>query len=755
MKENEVSHPLGKVMVVDDEPTLVSVVSEMSTNLGYETTGFGSAKKALSALLEENFDILLTDVVMPEMDGIELLHAAFRLDRYLIGVLMTGYQDIQSAVGAIQVGAFDYIEKPFNQVTLSSVLSRAMNMHRLKSDNIQLREAVSIHELAKTVASSFNVDVILDELADAAQGLVEADEVSIMVPEENGEEGLRIAAARGEHLQPFVGAHVSAEEGVVAWVVNNKETLTLNGALASDRFPSSYSRDDIFSAISMPILSGGKLLGVLNVKTTHSQRLFRPGQVKGLSVLVGLVAPILENSRLYEKVHLAEKKYRSIFDNATEGIYQATEDKTYIAANKALAYMYGFASPEELITGIHDIEKEQFVEPSFYRDFIAALLSKGSVENYEVQQYCKDRSIIWVALSGRTVYDKEGKLLYFEGSCQDITVRKSAEEAVKRERNTLMQFIDNLPLLAYGVSREGKIINCNNMAVNILGYRGKNELIGKSATVLYAPECRDDVLDIIGRWEKKQKIKNEENKIITKQGNILDVILNVHMVSDKENHPLYFIATQLDITQRKIMEEELKETVTKLKKATGAIIDTLVIAVEARDPYTAGHQKRVSDLAAAIAEKMGLDSDRVYGIKVTGMIHDLGKISIPAEILSLPRKLTDLERSLVRTHSTVGYDILKDVEFSWPVAQIVLQHHEHFDGSGYPHGIRGDQILLEARIMAVADVVEAMASHRPYRPALGIDAAMEEIEKRKGTYYDPEVVNACADLIRQDKFRFE
>jgi putative nucleotidyltransferase with HDIG domain len=179
----------------------------------------------------------------------------------------------------------------------------------------------------------------------------------------------------------------------------------------------------------------------------------------------------------------------------------------------------------------------------------------------------------------------------------------------------------------------------------------------------------------------------------------------------------------------------------------------MVSAVEMRDPYTSGHQIRSADIARAIATEMGLSKEQINGIRLAGSIHDIGKLSVPAEILAKPTKLTDLEFSLIKEHSQVGYEMLKNVESPWPLAQIVYQHHERMNGSGYPRNLKGDEILIDARIMAVADVVESMASHRPYRPALGIDAALEEIEKNKGILYDPAVADACLRLFREKNYK--
>jgi HD-GYP domain-containing protein (c-di-GMP phosphodiesterase class II) len=210
-----------------------------------------------------------------------------------------------------------------------------------------------------------------------------------------------------------------------------------------------------------------------------------------------------------------------------------------------------------------------------------------------------------------------------------------------------------------------------------------------------------------------------------------------------------------DITKRKKAEEALKKSLENLEKAFGTTIQVMVSAVESRDPYTAGHQLRATDLARAIAMEMGLSQNKIEGIRMAGSIHDIGKLSIPAEILSKPTKLTNIEFSLIKEHSLKGYEMLKDVESPWPLAQIVYQHHERMDGTGYPRNLKGDEILIEARILAVADVVEAMASHRPYRPGLGIDVALNEIEKNRGIFYDNAVADACLRLFREKGFQLK
>ena len=246
-----------------------------------------------------------------------------------------------------------------------------------------------------------------------------------------------------------------------------------------------------------------------------------------------------------------------------------------------------------------------------------------------------------------------------------------------------------------------------------------------------------------------------EFEFYRKNGDIFWDEMNISLLRDADGKPTGFLTVGRDITERKRAEEERKQSFERMRKALGATVQAICMTVEMKDPYTSGHQRRVSDLARSIATEMGLSADRRDFIRTASSIHDIGKIAIPSEILSKPTKLTDLEFNLIKTHSQSGYDIMKDIEFPWPVADVVLQHHERMDGSGYPRNLKGDDILMEARIMAVADVVEAMASHRPYRPSKGIEAALEEIEKNKGILYDTIVTDACLRLFREKSYQLK
>ncbi|OGI42981.1 MAG: hypothetical protein A2150_04150 [Candidatus Muproteobacteria bacterium RBG_16_64_11] len=230
-----------------------------------------------------------------------------------------------------------------------------------------------------------------------------------------------------------------------------------------------------------------------------------------------------------------------------------------------------------------------------------------------------------------------------------------------------------------------------------------------------------------------------------------DELMLLAELADDLNFGILTLRTRA--AHERLQEAHLKSA-ERLRETLIDTIRAVALTVEKRDPYTAGHQNKVAELCVAIGHELGMDEDRLEGLRLGATIHDIGKIYIPAEILNRPGKLSAAEFEMIKTHPEVGYDIIKDIKFPWPVGQIILQHHERLDGSGYPKGLKGDEIILEARILAVADTVEAMMSHRPYRPGLGLDAALAQIQEKRGTWYDPEATDACVRLFRERDFRF-
>jgi PAS domain S-box-containing protein len=308
-----------------------------------------------------------------------------------------------------------------------------------------------------------------------------------------------------------------------------------------------------------------------------------------------------------------------------------------------------------------------------------------------------------------------------------------------------------------GLDLAGNHTFVNLAAARMLGYE-ISEMVGLHSHSLWhhtkidGSHCHEEACPIYAACKEGVVLHDQEDLFWRKDRTGFPVEFSLMPICEGDRL-LGSVLTFRDIAPRKKAEKELQNTLESLRKAVGATIQVMVSAVETRDPYTAGHQVRSANLARAIAVEMGLPQDKIEGIRMSGSIHDIGKLSIPAEILSKPTKLTEIEFSLIKEHARQGYEMLKDVESPWPLAEIVYQHHERMDGSGYPRNLKGEEICVEARILTVADVVEAMASHRPYRPTLGIPAALAEIEKNRGTLYDKTVADACLRLFRENGFQ--
>jgi len=326
------------------------------------------------------------------------------------------------------------------------------------------------------------------------------------------------------------------------------------------------------------------------------------------------------------------------------------------------------------------------------------------------------------------------------------------EEALRDSEQYFRTLFEQAGDSIYILDIEGKhIVNCNRQACSALGY-SREEILQLSPT---------DIEDILTPEEiaaTHRRLETEESPTIQsrhrrKDGTTFPVEIRFGRLDLAQQG--FVIAAVLDVTKRKRAEEQLQQSWQKVRIMLEGTVGALASVAEKRDPYTAGHQQRVSRLACAIAEQMGLPEAQIEGIRVAGTLHDIGKMYVPAEILNKPGALANVEMALVRTHSEAGYDIVKGIEFPWPVAQAILQHHERFDGSGYPAGLSGEDIILEARVLSVADVVEAMSSPRPFRQALSKDEALEEISRNRGVLYDPRVVDACLKLFTEKGFRLE
>ncbi|MBU5613893.1 HD-GYP domain-containing protein [Geomonas azotofigens] len=297
------------------------------------------------------------------------------------------------------------------------------------------------------------------------------------------------------------------------------------------------------------------------------------------------------------------------------------------------------------------------------------------------------------------------------------------------------------------IDLDGTILLWNHAAEEITGWR-EEEVLGLPIR-LFEQENWESYEVLRRRTMTREVFHSLPMDVTRKDGRRIVISYSSAPVCDSKKRVVATMAVIYDISEKLKMETDLKESLEKTNRLLDETVDALSSAVEKRDPYTAGHQQRVAQLACAIAGELGgIAAEHLKGIWTGGILHDIGKIYVPAEILTRPGKLSEIELQLVKSHAEVGFDILKDIEFQCSVPLIVRQHHERLDGSGYPDGLKGDGILFEARVLGVADVVEAMSSHRPYRPSIGVASALEEIKRARGTAYDPSVVDGCLKLFR-------
>jgi len=441
------------------------------------------------------------------------------------------------------------------------------------------------------------------------------------------------------------------------------------------------------------------------------------------------------------------ERLRAMFEGALDGILVVDVDsRRFLAGNPEICRMLGYTLEEILrmgLAGIHRKEDLHNVMGQFER------LLRGDAElNADIPVMRKDGSVFYADIKGARIrFDGKDAML---GIFRDITARKQAERALveseQRFRSLVEQAVSGIFIL-----QDDKFAYVNPRVVEILGYDSAAQLIGREALSLVAQKDRDIVDARMGE-QIKNKAPAGDWEFTAQRRDGGTVLVGVHTALATHNGRPAAIGLIQDISEKRRAEEQIKRYVAQLENAFMSTVEVATTMGEMRDPYTAGHQRRVADIAVAVGAELGFDARRQEGLRVAGYLHDLGKIRVPSEILSKPGRLSQAEFQLVQGHAQASHDVLKGVEFPWPVAQIALQHHERMDGSGYPQGLKGEAILLEARIVAVADVIEAMSSHRPYRPGLGIDKALAEIERGRGSSYDTEVVDACLRLFRDGAY---
>ena len=491
----------------------------------------------------------------------------------------------------------------------------------------------------------------------------------------------------------------------------------------------------------------------------------------GERAVLGNHMDISEQKEARQKLDELKTLEASILDALPVAVIGLRE-RQIISANRAVEAIFGW-KPEEIIgrnTRLLYRSDEEFEEIG--RHFYPVLERQRIFSEEFPCRHRDGHDILCFVSTSRIGANLEEKRIV--ATYEDITERKRAEAALKGSEERLRAILEGSPTPTFVIDRSHRVIGWNKALEELTGVRSDDVIDTDGHSKILYGEKRPTVADLLvdGAADLTAEIRRWYGEHY-RRSELLEEAYEatgpfsfpgkeqrwLHFTSaairDAKGEMIGAIETMTDISPLKRAEDELRENVERLRKVMSGVIRAIDVIVETRDPYTAGHQHQVSRLASTIATEMGLPAETVEAIYVAASIHDLGKIYVPAEILSKPGRISDIERGFIRTHPQVGYDILKSIDFPWPIAEIVLQHHERMNGSGYPRGLKDGDIRIEARIIGLADVVESMGSHRPYRPTLGIEKALDEIRTNRGILYDSDVVDICLALFQEKGFRFE
>ena len=507
------------------------------------------------------------------------------------------------------------------------------------------------------------------------------------------------------------------------------------------------------SSAAFPIYTSGKAVGAISFYSNRPMH-FEDNEIRLLYEISACVSFALDNLEEKRKAEEAEKtivqerdKAQQYLDVANVIFVVINRDGKVILINEKGCEILGYK--EEEIVGKNWFRN--FLPKSIrnqvetlFNDLIEGRLQPvtGVPETYEnpvLTKQGEERLIQW---HNNLIRDDKDNIISTISSGIDITDQKKAETREK-EANKEIEHLASFPLLnpnpTIELDDEGNIVYtnpaCKTLLKNVRSKRGMKALIPNNIKTIVKQLASGEIDHAV-----------EEIKIGSRT-------FEEHISWFNQTNTARAYAT--DITNRKKSEQMAQDSLKQLQQALTGTVSAVAMLTETRDPYTAGHQRRVTQLADAIAIEMGLPEDKAQGLHVAAAVHDVGKIHVPAEILSKPGRLSEMEFEIIKTHPQFGFEILKSVDFPWPVAKIILDHHERLNGSGYPSGLKDGQLMLETKIISVADVVEAMSSHRPYRPSLGLEAALEEIQKNAGRLYDQEIVDICLELFTKKKFRFK
>lgn len=777
----------ARVLIVDDNPAKLTALTAALSGIDIEIITATSGTEALHQLLTQQFAVVLLDVNMPVLNGFETAEI-IRLrpsSEQLPIIFITAEQLSNDArLQGYGLGAVDYILSPVLPQILRSKVAVFADLYRLRAQVMQQNQLLETQVAARTA----ELQMSEARYRRITEGLTD---YQYTVYIENGRaikstQSLACVTVTGYTAEEFahnphlwIDMVVSEDRGrvneYVRQVMAGKECAPLEHRIVRKDGATRWVSD---TAILFKD-DTGKLLSYDGViKDITERRLAEALAEQAQHVLESL-----------------EAKYHALFELSADA-HMLLDAQGFIDCNPATLRLFGCRERGDFIHK-HPSDLSPLNQPNgensreLANQHITTAFQNG---NYSFEwMHCRldgsefpaDVLLTALVLDGQSV---------LKATVRDITQRKLAEANLQQINRTLAALSIVNRTLVHALDENELLQAICNAVVEQNGYRlawvgyvlpdNKIKIMANSS-----PEQIDALQPIWAEYEicnstwVCQDLAHDENCLPWR-----DAALNYGLCSfaalplQGQNQMVFGIlvvysgkVNSFSPQEVKLLEEmaedmafgvnamrvrherdqgleKIQQHLKQLQDSLENTVRALAAIGEMRDPYTAGHQVRVADLAAAIASKMGLSEDRVHAVHLAGFLHDIGKIKVPAEILSKPGKISNAEYTLIKDHPEAGYEILKDIDFPWAIAQMVLQHHERLDGSGYPNGLKGDEILLEARIICVADVAEAMTSHRPYRVGLGIDFALAEITKQRGIHYDPAVVDACVALFREQTY---
>jgi len=781
---------MARVLIVDDEESIRVTLAEFIKEDQYEVHIAGDAKEALRLIEDQPFDVIVTDIILPRMNGVALMKKIRERSPDTQVIMLTGDPTVETATEAVRAGAFDYLTKPVSKNAIRQVVASAATVKLMIDEKRKLEESNRWykHHLEELVEKRTTA---LRKSEAKYRATFESTGTAMVIIEED----TTVSMVNGQ-FEKLCGYSREEIEGKKSW----KEFVVKEDLERMKAYHDARRAEGGQAPLSYEFRLVARDGGIRNIYLTISM-------IPGAKRSIASLSDITELKRTEEALRQSKEHYRGIVQYQKECIDRWLPDGTLTFVNDAYCSYYGKSRDELIGTDwMEAVAQADHEEMLAYAEHLRNMVMQGnSVLTTEHREVAAGGEIRWMQWNGHAIFDEKGSLVEFQSVGRDITERKRAQE---EERRLLQQQIamNELSLALGNYSSLQEIYNTiyryfaelieidalyisfynkNEQLIKAEYVRDEQEHVIDPATLpplklerpghgtqsqvirsgkpMYIPDILDamdkieesyDIAsdgtvtrDTVPYSQQEDTLRSELLAPMLFKGEVIGVIAVESLRVDAyAQTDLDLLSGLANVAAVAVENAHLQEGLKKTLKDTIRVVG---LTTEMRDPYTARHQERVTELACAIARKMRIPEQQIEGIHSAGLLHDIGKIAVPAEILTKPGKLNDLEFSLIRRHPQVAYDILKGIEFPWPIADIVLQHHERMNGSGYPNGLKGDEILLEARILAVADVVEAISSHRPYRAALGLDAALDEIKQGRGTLYDPDVVDTCLGVFEE------